>query len=103
MSIQLDTFNQYLAEKEKKKDEREEKMIQALQEMKELEMKKHDFEITRQEHEMKKEDHMIMTTDISHLDFQTKAYYTMRKNEIFAKWSSNVSSPNYYFSLHPNE
>ncbi|CAL5373888.1 unnamed protein product [Camellia sinensis] len=85
MSTQLDTFNQYLAEKEKKKDEREEKRIQALQEMKELEMKKHDFEIRRQEHEMRKEEHQIMTTDISHLEPQMKAYYTMRKNEIFAK------------------
>ncbi|CAL5342998.1 unnamed protein product [Camellia sinensis] len=117
MSTQLDTFNQYLAEKEKKKDEREEKRIQALQEMKELEMKKHDFEIIRQEHEMKKhdfeirrqehemrkEEHQIMTTDISHLDPQMKAYYTMRKNEIFAKWSSNVSSPNFYFPLPPDE
>ncbi|CAL5347806.1 unnamed protein product [Camellia sinensis] len=68
MSIQLDTFNQYLAEKEKKKDEREEKRMKALQEMKELEMKKHDFEIRRQEHEMKKEKLKIMTTDISYLD-----------------------------------
>ncbi|XP_028111796.1 uncharacterized protein LOC114310087 [Camellia sinensis] len=96
MSIQLDTFNQHLAEKEKKKEEREEKRIQALQEMKELEMKKHEFE-------MKKEEHQIMTTDISHLDPQMKAYYTMRKNEIVAKWSSNVSSPNFYFPLPPDE
>ncbi|GMP85923.1 hypothetical protein CsSME_00038900 [Camellia sinensis var. sinensis] len=117
MSTQLDTFNQYLAEKEKKKEEREEKRIQAMQEMKELEMKKHDFEIRRQEHEMKKhdfeirrqehemrkEEHQIMTADISHLDPQMKAYYTMRKNEIFAKWSSNVSSPNFYFPLPPDE
>mgnify|MGYP003703399063 CR=1 FL=1 len=103
MSTQRDTLNQYLAEKEKKKDEREEKRIQALQEMKELEMKKHDFEIRRQEHEMRKEEHQIMTTDISHLEPQMKAYYTMRKNEIFAKWSSNVSSPNFYFPLPPDE
>ncbi|GMQ00618.1 hypothetical protein CsSME_00047626 [Camellia sinensis var. sinensis] len=89
MSTQLDTFNQYLAEKEKKKDEKEEKRIQALQEMKEL--------------EIRKEEHEIMTTDISLLDPQTKAYYTMRKNEIFAKWSSNVSSPNYYFPMPPDE
>ncbi|CAL5438679.1 unnamed protein product [Camellia sinensis] len=103
MGTQLDTFNQYLAEKEKKKDEREQKRIEALQEMKELEMKKHEFGIRKQEHEMKKEEHMIMTTDISHLDAQMKAYYTMRKNEIFAKWSSNVSSPNFYFPLPPDE
>jgi len=53
--------------------------------------------------EIRKEEHEIMTTDISLLDPQTKAYYTMRKNEIFAKWSSNVSNPNYYFSIPPNE
>lgn len=47
------------------------KRIQALQEMKEL--------------EIRKEEHEIMTTDISLLDPQTKAYYAMRKNEIFAK------------------
>ena len=89
MSTQLDTFNQYLAEKEKKKDEKEEKRIQALQEMKEL--------------EIRKEEHEIMTTDISLLDPQTKAYYTMRKNEIFAKWSANGSSPNNYFPMPPDE
>ncbi|CAL5429219.1 unnamed protein product [Camellia sinensis] len=50
MSTQLDTFNHYLAEKEKKKDEREEKMIQALQQMKELEMQKHEFEMRKEEH-----------------------------------------------------
>ena len=96
ISIQLETFNQHLAEKEKKKEEKEEKMIQALQEMKELEMKKHEFE-------MRKEEHQIMTMDISHLDPQMQAYYVMRKNEIFAKWPSNVSSPNFYFPLPPDE
>ena len=90
MSTQLDTFNQYLAEKEKNKDEREEIRIQAMQEIKELEMKKHEFE-------MRKEEQQIMTMDISHLDPQMKAYYTMRKNEIFAKRSSNMSNPNFYF------
>ncbi|CAL5380355.1 unnamed protein product [Camellia sinensis] len=92
----LETFNQHLAEKEKKKDKREEKMIQAWQEMKELEIK-------RQEHEIRNEEHLIMTTNISHLDPQIKAYYIMRKNEIFAKWSANVSNPNYNFPLPPDE
>ena len=60
-NILFETFNQYLIEKEMEKAEREEKRIQALQEMKE-------FEIRRQEHEIKKEEHLIMTTNSSHLD-----------------------------------
>ncbi|CAL5330759.1 unnamed protein product [Camellia sinensis] len=102
----LETFNQHLAEKEKKKDKREEKRIQAWQEIFWVskawqEMK--ELEIKRQEHEIRNEEHLIMTTNISHLDPQIKAYYIMRKNEIFAKWSANVSNPNYNFPLPPDE
>ncbi|KAL7204439.1 hypothetical protein ACSBR2_017502 [Camellia fascicularis] len=73
----LETFNQYLAEKEKKKAKREEKKIQALQQMKEFEIKRQELEIKRQEHEIKKEEHLIMTADISYLDPQIKAYHIM--------------------------
>ena len=56
-----------------------------------------ELEKLKQEFDMRKEEHQIMTTDKYQMYPQMKAYYTMRKNEIVAKWSSNVSSPNFYF------
>mgnify|MGYP003702714065 CR=1 FL=1 len=101
MRSQLDTFNQYLAEKEKKIDEREEKGILALQEMNELE------KTWLWEQKTRTGDEKGRTHDIDYGNFSfgnsDESVLHNAKNEIFAKWSSNVSSPNFYFPLPPDE
>ncbi|KAH7867224.1 hypothetical protein Vadar_030624 [Vaccinium darrowii] len=67
----MEQFNTHNEEIDKEKKELAERKVRVLEEMQKM--------------EEKKEDDAIMSMDISGMDPQAQAYYSMRKNEVMAK------------------
>ncbi|KAA8539384.1 hypothetical protein F0562_026076 [Nyssa sinensis] len=85
----MEQFNKHASDTKKRKAEIEERKAKVMEQMNQREQEE------KQGNEKERDD-MIMMMDTSNMDPRTKAYFELRKDEIYAKLLARSTNPDYY-------